>query len=49
MIGPVPCFFARVGGIYRWQIVLRGPDPAKLLKPEMLKSCRIEIDPPSLL
>ena len=26
-IGPVPCFFAKVGGWYRWQIVVRGPDP----------------------
>ena len=49
MIGPVPCFFTRVGGIYRWQIVLRGPDPAAVLRNKPLGDCRIEVDPPSLL
>ncbi|MEA3350623.1 MAG: primosomal protein N', partial [Chloroflexota bacterium] len=56
MIGPVPCFFSRLGGTYRWQIVLRGPNPVTLLtsgtstaKKEMLPGCRIEVDPPSLL
>ncbi len=29
LIGPVPCFYARLDGYYRWQIILRGPDPAK--------------------
>jgi primosomal protein N' (replication factor Y) len=49
MIGPAPCFFSRLGGIYRWQIVLRGPDPASLLRSQNLDEWRIEIDPPSLL
>ena len=31
MIGPAPCFFSRMSGYYRWQIVLCGPDPAGLL------------------
>jgi primosomal protein N' (replication factor Y) len=49
LIGPVPCFFAKVGGWYRWQIVLRGPDPASLLRGKPLTSWRVEVDPVSLL
>jgi hypothetical protein len=45
----VPCFFARVSGNYRWQIVLRGPDPATLLRGQNLGEVRVELDPPSLL
>ncbi|MBC8331088.1 MAG: primosomal protein N' [Anaerolineae bacterium] len=49
IIGPVPCFFSRVSGIYRWQIVLRGPNPTVGLDEYLLKSCRVEVDPISLL
>ncbi len=53
MIGPVPCFFARVGGIHRWQIVLRGPDPVSVLREDGvargLLDWRVEVDPISLL
>lgn len=49
MIGPAPCFFARLGGFYRWQIILRGPDPASLLKNRNLGDWRIEANPISLL
>ena len=49
LIGPVPCFFARVAGYYRWQIVLRGPDPASLLRGKALADWRVEVDPVSLL
>jgi primosomal protein N' (replication factor Y) len=49
LIGPVPCFFARIGGIYRWQIVLRGPEPLSLLRGRDLGDWRIEVNPPSLL
>ncbi len=53
MIGPVPCFFAKVGGVYRWQIVLRGADPVSLLRKgsveNWLKDWRVEVDPISLL
>jgi primosomal protein N' (replication factor Y) (superfamily II helicase) len=49
MIGPVPCFFARVSGIYRWQIVLRGPDPAAIIRDQNLGNLRLEVDPPTLL
>ena len=49
LAGPVPCFFSRLGGSYRWQIVLRGPEPASLLRGHPLNDWRIEINPPSLL
>lgn len=49
LVGPVPCFFARIGGLYRWQLVLRGPDPASLLRGRPLGEWRVEVNPPSLL
>jgi primosomal protein N' (replication factor Y) len=49
LIGPVPCFFTKINGIYRWQIVLRGPDPVILLQGKILAGWRVEVDPVSLL
>jgi primosomal protein N' (replication factor Y) len=49
LIGPVPSFFAKENGEYRWQIVVRAPDPAAFLKDLKIKGWRIEIDPISLL
>jgi primosomal protein N' (replication factor Y) len=49
IIGPAPCFFSRLGGLYRWQIILRSPDPAGLLAERNLAGWRIEFDPPNLL
>jgi primosomal protein N' (replication factor Y) (superfamily II helicase) len=49
LIGPVPCFFAKMGGWYRWQVVLRGPNPASLLQGISLANWRVEVDPVSLL
>ncbi len=49
LIGPVPCFFAKENGEYRWQIVLRGPGPASLLREMKLDGWRAEVDPISLL
>ncbi|MBK9209947.1 MAG: primosomal protein N' [Anaerolineales bacterium] len=49
IIGPVPSFFAKVDGLYRWQIIVRSPDPAALLRDIKLTDWRIEIDPISLL
>jgi len=48
-IGPVPSFFAKVGGYYRWQIVLRGTNLQELLRDVKLDGWRIEVDPVSLL
>jgi len=49
LIGPAPCFFERVAGDYRWQIVLRGPRPADVVKGIPLKDWQVEVDPMSLL
>ena len=49
LIGPVPSFFAKMDGVYRWQIIVRAPDPASLLRDLKLSDWRIEIDPISLL
>jgi primosomal protein N' (replication factor Y) len=49
LIGPVPSFFTKENGQYRWQIVLRGPDPISLLRDIKLNGWLIEIDPLSLL
>jgi len=48
-IGPLPCFYDRVNGEYRWQIILRGPNPAAVLRGRSLENWRIEVDPASLL
>jgi primosomal protein N' (replication factor Y) len=49
MIGPVPCFFAKENGEYRWQIVLRGPDPASVIRDLRITNWRIEVEPLDLL
>jgi primosomal protein N' (replication factor Y) len=50
IIGPAPCFFARVHDEYRWQIVFRHPDPASIARDLKLGlNWRIDIDPLNLL
>ncbi len=49
LIGPAPCFFEKIDGSYRWQIVLRGPKPADLARGLQLKDWQVEVDPMSLL
>ena len=49
IIGPVPCFFGRVAGKHRWQVVLRGPNPASLIDVPPPEGWRLEVDPLSLL
>jgi primosomal protein N' (replication factor Y) len=49
LIGPVPCFFAKLGGWHRWQIILRGPEPRMLMEGMKLDGWRVEVDPVSLL
>ena len=31
LFGPIPPFFSRLDGRYRWQIVIRSPDPRAFL------------------
>jgi primosomal protein N' (replication factor Y) len=50
LIGPVPCYFERIRGQYRWQILLRGSDPAAILRRHRPGGDWIvEVDPPSIL
>ncbi len=49
MIGPAPCFFDRISGYTRWQIILAGPDPVKLLRGRSFPEWKIEVNPPNLL
>jgi primosomal protein N' (replication factor Y) len=49
MIGPAPCFFSKVDGKYRWQLILRGADPSPFLAGQRLSEWRVEADPTSLL
>ena len=49
ILGPVPCFFSRVNSMYRWQIMLRGPDPASIIKGQIPDGWRVEVEPVSLL
>ncbi|NLD44913.1 MAG: hypothetical protein GX657_15640, partial [Chloroflexi bacterium] len=50
LIGPAPAFYARVRGRYRWQLLVRGPDPAALLRDLRLPlGWRVDVDPESLL
>ncbi|NWF71106.1 MAG: primosomal protein N', partial [Chloroflexi bacterium] len=50
MIGPAPCFFQRVNNHYRWQIILRGPNPADALHTlDTPPGWHIDIDPVDVL
>ena len=49
MIGPVPCYFGKLRGYYRWQIILRGPDPLQVVQGKPLGEWRVEVDPQNLL
>jgi primosomal protein N' (replication factor Y) len=48
-IGPVPCYFGREAGQFRWQIVLRGPDPSAILRGRVPQNWMVQVDPVSLL
>lgn len=49
VLGPVPCFFAKVGGLYRWQIVLRSRDPMTLIPDPLPDGWLLDLDPVSTL
>jgi len=49
IIGPVPCFFPKLNAIYRWQIILRGPQPIEVLFNKELGETIVTVDPVSLL
>jgi len=50
LIGPAPCFFSRLRGRWRWQIIVRGTDPKALIADLRLPlGWRVDVDPVSLL
>jgi primosomal protein N' (replication factor Y) len=50
LIGPAPCFYMKENNIYRWHLLLRGPDPAAALRGlDMPKGWTVDIDPIDLL
>jgi len=49
LIGPAPCFYARVRGLHRWQIVIRAADPAALIPDTLPDGWSVDVDPVTLL
>jgi len=50
IIGPAPCFFRRVNNVYRWHLLLRGPDPAAVLRGfDPPRGWSVEVDPLDVL
>lgn len=50
LMGPAPPFFARLRGRYRWQILLRHPDPPAILNEiNIPPGWHVEVDPVSVL
>lgn len=50
IIGPAPCFFARVNNIYRWHVLVRGPDPTAVLRGfDIPRNWYVDVDPADVL
>ncbi len=50
ILGPTPPFFGRIGGRYRWQIIIRTPDPARVLADFPIpRPWQVDIDPVTFL
>jgi primosomal protein N' (replication factor Y) (superfamily II helicase) len=50
LIGPAPCFFQRVANEYRWQVIVRAPDPRVLLREvAAANGWHVEMDPDEVL
>jgi primosomal protein N' (replication factor Y) len=49
VVGPAPAYVARRADRWRYNVVLRGPDPALLLNPPPGAPWSIDVDPESLL
>jgi len=47
--GPTPCFFTRLRGQSRWQILLRGAEPAAAVPEELPEGWVVDVEPVSLL
>ncbi|MGQ9458753.1 MAG: replication restart helicase PriA [Anaerolineae bacterium] len=50
LLGPVPCFFVRERGRFRWHLVVRAADPVRVLEGVPLgPGWRVDVDPVDLL
>jgi primosomal protein N' (replication factor Y) (superfamily II helicase) len=50
ILGPAPAYFARRRSFYRWQILLRAPNPAEILRRvDIPFGWRVDIDPMTIL
>ena len=49
VIGPAPAFIRRRAGRWRWNVILRGPDPVALLDAGPEAPWSVDVDPESLL
>lgn len=49
MIGPVPPYFARQRGYYRWQILIKGDRPEIVLENLPLANWKVAVNPPRIL
>ncbi len=49
LIGPAPCFFERIRGHYRWQIILRSKEPLDEFLENLPEGWAVDVDPVSLL
>jgi primosomal protein N' (replication factor Y) len=49
LVGPAPCFFGKIAGENRWQIIVRSPDPAALARGLTFKGWQVDVDPVSTL
>jgi primosomal protein N' (replication factor Y) len=50
LVGPAPAFFARIKGLARWHILVRGSQPHALLRGLVLPlGWRVDVDPVSVL
>jgi primosomal protein N' (replication factor Y) len=49
LIGPAPCFFERLRGDYRWQVVLRSFEPGPLIPPDLPQGWVVDVDPVTAL
>jgi primosomal protein N' (replication factor Y) len=50
LVGPTPPYFAKIRGEFRWQLLIKGPDPVKLVRDHPPGSEWItEVNPPTIL
>ncbi len=50
LIGPAPCYFRRINRHYRWQLLLRGPNPRVILRQLATEpGWQIDLDPIDIL